>query len=730
MKNNNKYAYHFTQNGGLIQAQISTIDDVLNLRDLPPEMWTALACPVNGLEFSSETLSVLDKDHNGRVRIPEILAAVDFIKKYFTEPEIIMSEGDSIPLKALSEVPFDCGHTPLDSAKSILHILGKDDASEISINDVSVNEKLFAPNVVNGDGVLPPECVKDEKLASIVTDIVNCTGGTDDISGAKGITRAQAEEFFNLAKSLKEWRTKALEDDPKIFFLKDATDSAAISFMKVQDKINDYFLRCSLINFDAGAAEILKTKTDTMFLDENGELYGIDELAKLPIAFCQGGKPLPLDETVNPAWAGAIKSFKENVVIKLMGKEVSSISENVWRKIEDKFKAYTAWYKEMPENAVSSLGLDRIEEILSGNYENQIYDLLTEEEKHPPIALASVELKKMLLLRRDFVELLKNFVSFENFYNLEKKAIFQAGTLFIDGRSCDLCFKVLDIAKHGVMAALSQCYLVYCDCTKKGNSDEKMQIAALISNGNTDNLIVGRNGVFFDRQGNDWDATIVKIVENPVSIKQAFWAPYRKLARLIQEKMAKAASNAENKVSEKMNKVVADPKASATNAATAKKTDIGTVAAISVAFTGIATVITAIMNLIFDAQHPWKTPLIVLGIILAISLPSMIIAWSKLRQRNIAPVLDASGWAINGNAKISMLLGNSLTNIPNKPASAYLNKKDKYADKKFPWKRVIGAVLIIALVILLVHQIIINPDGIQGVWNNIKSLGSKFHFGS
>ena len=58
-----------------------------------------------------------------------------------------------------------------------------------------------------------------------------------------------------------------------------------------------------------------------------------------------------------------------------------------------------------------------------------------------------------------------------------------------------------------------------------------MQIAALISNGETDNLLVGRNGIFFDRNNEDWDATIVKIIDNPVSIKQAFWAPYKKIMR-------------------------------------------------------------------------------------------------------------------------------------------------------------------------------------------------------
>mgnify|MGYP007069998644 CR=1 FL=1 len=119
-----KHNYHFMQNGGLIQARISTIDDVLNLKDLDPKMWTALACPVKGLEFSEETLSILDTDKNGRVRVPEILQTIEYIKKYFSKPEVIMEPADSIPLDAMSDEPFGCGHSPSASAKSILHILG------------------------------------------------------------------------------------------------------------------------------------------------------------------------------------------------------------------------------------------------------------------------------------------------------------------------------------------------------------------------------------------------------------------------------------------------------------------------------------------------------------------------------------------------------------------------------------------------------------------------------
>lgn len=716
-KKEQEHQWKFQQVGGLVQVQLNTIDDVLNLDKLDPKNWTALACPVKGLEFSEETLTLLDTDKNGRVRVPEILEGVNYIKKYFAKPEIIMEKGDSIPLDALSETPFDCGHSPLASAKSVLSILGKDDATEISLADISVNEKLFSPGIINGDGVLPVECVKEENVASVVKDMIECTGGTDDISGVKGINRAQFEDFFAKIRSVKEWREAAVQNDPKIFFLKDATDSAAAAYTKVRDKINDFFLRCSLIEYDQNATDILKTETDRLFLNEEGSLQDLEHLSQLPIAYCAAGKNLPLTEGINPAWAADMANFKKNVISHIYKKEVTELTVEHWHKLEELFEPYINWVKAMPETSATPLGLDRITEILNSNAEETINNYLLEEEKHPPIALATIDLRKMLLYRRDFMTLVRNFVNFQDFYSPENPAIFQCGTLYIDGRSCELCFKVLDITKHGVMAALSQCFLVYCDCVKCGTG-EKMQIAALISNGDTDNLLVGRNGLFFDRDGADWDATIVKITENPVSLKQAFWSPYKKLMRLIQEKLAKNATKAETNVMDKMSKTVDDPKANAP-----KKTDVGTVAAISVAITGIATIVMSILGF-FKGLGAW-IPLAIILIMLFISLPSVFIAWSKLRKRNIAPILDASGWAINGNVRITTPLGNSLTELPDRPAIAYLAKKDPYAQKKFPIKRVIFITILILLIAAAILIQLKFNGGLKGFWEVIKSWFAK-----
>jgi hypothetical protein len=63
----------------------------------------------------------------------------------------------------------------------------------------------------------------------------------------------------------------------------------------------------------------------------------------------------------------------------------------------------------------------------------------------------------------------------------------------------------------------------------------------------------------------------------------------------------------------------------------------------------------------------WQQILVFVAILLLISGPSMIMAWLKLRRRNLAPVLNANGWAVNADALISVLFGRTLTEQVNFP---------------------------------------------------------------
>ena len=287
-------------------------------------------------------------------------------------------------------------------------------------------------------------------------------------------------------------------------------------------------------------------------------------------------------------------------------------------------------------------------------------------------------LEKLLLLNRDFCTLLRNFVSFQDFYakrvvmriGTEAKgenpwAVFQAGTLVIDQRACNLCLRVNDMAKHNAQAPDSGMFLIYCNC-KLHATGETMQIVAAMTVGDIRNLKVGKNALFYDRQGRDWEAEVVKIIDNPISIGQAFWNPYRKLGEWVSGLITKSAAEKEKKSFADMTAKLQTPSA-AGQAAQPAPFDIakfaGIFAAIGMAIGALGTFLTGLLDEVGKLADNgwWAIPALVVCILLAISGPSMVLAWMKLRRRNLAPLLNANGWAVNADAIVNVLFGNTLT---------------------------------------------------------------------
>ena len=298
------------------------------------------------------------------------------------------------------------------------------------------------------------------------------------------------------------------------------------------------------------------------------------------------------------------------------------------------------------------------------DWESEVESLKLKVESELAAAKAEFEpLRKLLLLHRDFYRLLRNFVTLEDFYDNDEKTVasFQAGTLILDQRACKLCIRVNDLAKHDSQAPLSGMYLLYCNCENK-KTGKKLQIVAAMTQGEIKNLSVGKNGIFYDNDGLDYDATVFKIIENPISIRQAFWTPYRKMAKWVEDKINKSAAEKDAKAFDDMTAkadAAADPNAEKKPAFDIAKF-AGIFAAIGMALGMIGTALVKVGEGMSGLAW-WQYLIIFVCILLVISGPSMIMAWMKLRRRNLAPVLNANGWAINADSIISVPFGLKLT---------------------------------------------------------------------
>jgi hypothetical protein len=110
----------------------------------------------------------------------------------------------------------------------------------------------------------------------------------------------------------------------------------------------------------------------------------------------------------------------------------------------------------------------------------------------------------------------------------------------------------------------------------------------------------------------------------------------------------------------------------------------GIFAAIGLAIGAIGGILASVVSGLLGLKI-WQIPLAVIGLMLLVSCPSMVLAWFKLKQRNLGPILDANGWAINARVLVNISFGTSLTALAHLPKGANRSLVDPFADRKVVW---------------------------------------------
>ena len=625
------YDWKFSTVGGVTRVNIESGEDIAHLNVLDQKLWTVLSSPVKGLEFDERTLALMDSDKDGKIRVHEVVAASEWLKKVLVDMDYLLEGNDHVEFAAVNG-STDEGKQVLDAAKMIL---GKLDVKKEEISLADVNAYM---------------AVYEEKCKAEYT---------------------------------------AADSEPYEPPYGDGSDAAEAAVGAVRAKIADWYMRCKLVQFDEDAAAALDVQVEGIAAISAGNLSDeVDKISAYPLARPRKDALLPLAEGLNPAWQASMAAVVA-AVPELQGKE--NVSEEDWNAVVAKVDAYTAW-KAAGETAMNEA-------------------IAAQVAEH---AAAIEPVERLLRYCRDYFRLLHNYVVFKDFYRRDDKhlAVFQAGKLYIDQRCCDLCVKVSDMPKSTATAGKSGMYLIYCHCTAK-NGGAQMDIVAALTDGEIGGLHEGKNAIFYDRTGQDWDATVTKIVDNPISVRQAFWSPYRKFGNWVTDKITKSASEKESKQFDEMTSKAdsastnlgAKPEEGAAEKKPAAPFDIakfaGIFAAIGLAFGAIGAALGMLGG--FIVAKWYNIILLVAAVVILISGPSMLLAWLKLRKRNLGPVLNANGWAINSDVKVNTTFGKTLTSMAKYPKVV---AADPFADKKTPlWRKILYWVVALAIVFVLVFKL-------------------------
>ncbi len=694
-KNPDAYPWQFASVGGAVRVQIRNGEDIRHLGELDRKLWTVLSCPAGGLEFDPASLRHIDSDGDGNIRVDEVISTAQWLTRVIKDPDTLLKGEDTIPFDNFNTEDPD-GARLLSSARQILSNL-KLEKDSISLAETSDNVKIFAETLFNGDGIITPASAgKDEALAKLITDIAACVGSATDRSGVEGVTADHVEAFYTACADYSAWKAAGT---PEVFPFGDKTAEALASVEALKEKVADYFMRCKLIGFDAATSPAVDVSVEKIAAIEGNLADAGSKIADQPLA--KPGKEglLPLKEGLNPAWKAAVAAM---AALCLPAKK-ASLDEEEWNALVARFAPYTAWLDAKKGAEVESLGLEAVEAILKEDRKGALLELLEKDKAEEANALSIEEVDRLVRLYRDFYRFLNNYVVLKDFYDPDFKAIFQAGRLYIDQRSTDLCVKVAGPAPE--ISSLSGMYILYCACTSE-KLGKSFNIAAVLTAGDVDGLREGKNAVFYDRDGNDYTAKVTSIVENPLSLRQAFWAPYKKAARWISDKIDR---NAAAKNEKSMGSLTAaadsatDGKGTAAAAAVKPSFDVGKVAGISIAVAAVSGVLLGLVAILKSLTW-WQWLIIIAAVMLIISLPSVFIAWRKLRRRDLGPVLNANGWAMNAASLVSVKFGKTLTSLAEYPKLTEVDPEARRkARRRCFWWSFFGVAVVTCLVLWLLN---------------------------
>lgn len=700
LKKDHGYRWEFENIGGSTRVRITSGEDIAHLPELDKKMWTVLSCPVKGLEIDEKSLAYIDMGNDGKIHLDDVVYTAEWVTGAVRNPDILLAGQDFIDISNFNT--DDCtGRKLYSSAKRILSNLGKE-TTVISLADIADSTAIFAKTRFNGDGIITADTPDSEEDRAAVAAALATAGQVTDRSGAPGVDAGLIEAFYKSLADYAAWYDAAVEAPYGA-----DTDAAIAAYNALDAKIRDFFMRSRLAAFAPDSTSALNIQTSRIESISSENLSGkTEEIASYPIARITGKAEIDLDGPVNPAWAADFNVLKSIVI----GNDRKTLTEEDWNAIGASFSAYMAWKGAKAGASVEPLGIGKVRELLAQDRKAALLELVACDAALKEDADNIELVDRFLHICRDFYTLLKNFVTFQDFYSPDKsrKAIFQAGTLFIDQRACHFCMDVADAAKHGIMAPASGMFLLYCDCTTKTRPGVRPIVAA-VTVGDIGDLSVGKNAIFYDNDGLDWDAVVTKIIENPISIAQAFWSPYRRMAKTVENLINKQAADKDAKIMAEANKKLAEapaaPASPDAKPAAAPPFDIakfaGIFAALGMALGMIGSFFVSLAKG-FVTLTWWQAILVIIGIILIISGPSMIMAWLKLRRRNIAPLLNANGWAVNASSNISIPFGATLTDIVKFPK---LKLKDPYARKGIPvwarWCISVGCIAVVAVTLWL-----------------------------
>lgn len=582
----------------------------------------------------------------------------------------------------------------------------------VSLTEVELCKRILKNRPVSSDGVVLPDAADNPVLYNFLEEIIRSVGGEPHPGGTFGVTIPEIEEFLEEARLRLEWLGK-VDHDPGIMILGSETASAFACWERVRPGIADYFELDALVSVDPSLAiEAAKIPLAAYIraLEEepdNPARAATASRAAAPLAVPDGTGVLILDTVRDPAHNAQIASaFRfAGRLLNRSPEALSQMSRDEFAKLDLIFAPYRTWLASEGGTRLAHLSTEMLGILTSETLVASARELVGERGA---AALAADDIRtveRFLLFTRDLVPFLNNFVVFPYLYDPVITAAFEAGSFIADGRRFSFSVRVRDIAKHKVSANYSRMYVMYLEVYI--GLKAAYRVAVPVTTGSQGRLYKGKHGLFREPDGTERDAVIVDLLENPISTLETLGMPFRKAYKTVASRMEEMSKKAEDRLArsaadrtdaalsselkaptsesalpaagdqEAPGTRIAKPGNAATSASRSRSTGLqtgafgGLLAGGSIAIAALGSSFAFISKTLSEMSS--GAVLITLGALLAaILVPVLASALFKLAARDLAPLLEASGMAMNQSVRLSRSQARAFTVSPKRMRSHYI----------------------------------------------------------
>ena len=579
--------------GGRYQPIIERPEDIFSIINVDFQHWSANCAPIMGLACDPKFLHFLDVDHNGKVLPKEVISSLRWLKKSLNTTEGIWSAHDFLPLSNFC-LDHPLGRDLKESAAHVLHNLHVED-DILKLEHVRARAEILQAGAMNGDGVIPASAIENLVYKTMVEDLIAITGGVQDVNGELGLNAEQIETFCEKAQQWLLWKEK----EPSVDM--DNPENALAVIEQIQPIFDRFFTACMVPKSSPEDVTLLSVTNEEGILSK--------------------------DAWIHPMYRDLWNEFVQNI-------SFTQISWRQWEYIWSQAQHYKEWTLTKPVGHFERISRERLTALLEADEVHAfLLKRIREDQASSHQISKLVDLEKTLLLQQNIRSFLSSYVNFSHFYNPKKQSLPESGNVLMDGRIFRLSVWVENREEHKKRAQDSGFFLLYI---KVFAPEKPFEIATAVTGKRRGDLHIGKKGIFISSKDQQWPAEVMDILNNPINIREAFWAPFSSVRGFVQKRFETLSSKHQQELESTIEKNVV-PKAE--NSKVAMLNGGVTVAALSSSLAYLLKTLSSIqLSQIIT---------LMLAPMLVVAIFSSVIAWWKLQNRDLGPILEASGWGIN-----------------------------------------------------------------------------------